>query len=488
MSFKATMREALRAAARLGKAYAKAGGRGIPNEDSQLIRLVAGMDYTKRAAMYEAWARAWRAEHFHEKSSSGTWRRANPSALSRTVSALKGKVAALTRIHKIPSPRKNPAEMMSTFSPGQYVEHVNIGWFGRVTRVEGRHAWVVWDGFSTKVADKEPFEVLRHVSRARVLGRRALSRSQSQLAARYAKHLDAQIKARRGNPSSTSKTVAALKHKVAALARIHKLPRATGRRHNPTPYAYNVYLNGKLIDTVFYSSREPVEDVKRSLVNHDYRIVVKAARRKNPDHGSPANVADGGFFDAVEKRKREGYARADARRHEIMKLVDSGHMPGGGGVFTSNMVKALRMHPWANEVDDWQRLREAEIALAYKRSKGARRKSNPSGTRRRREEVDSAAARELELFAGSDRRFSVGSPDPQPRAIRENLMRKFKSGKYNHRLAWKAWMYLVDAAAKAYERELGDGRTRLFNKPTRERVAKAFAYNFAREYKLGNWE
>lgn len=47
--------------------------------------------------------------------------------------------------------------------------------------------------------------------------------------------------------------------------------------------AFNVYLSGKLIDTVFYSqsANETPEDVKRSLVNHDgydSRIVVKRAR------------------------------------------------------------------------------------------------------------------------------------------------------------------------------------------------------------------
>ena len=47
--------------------------------------------------------------------------------------------------------------------------------------------------------------------------------------------------------------------------------------------AFNVYLNGKKIGTVFYgdASRETPEDVKRSLVNHDGydpSIVVKKAR------------------------------------------------------------------------------------------------------------------------------------------------------------------------------------------------------------------
>ena len=47
--------------------------------------------------------------------------------------------------------------------------------------------------------------------------------------------------------------------------------------------AFNVYLNGRLIDTVFYikSSKETCDEVKRSLVNHDGynpEIVVKKSR------------------------------------------------------------------------------------------------------------------------------------------------------------------------------------------------------------------
>ena len=48
--------------------------------------------------------------------------------------------------------------------------------------------------------------------------------------------------------------------------------------------AFNVYLRGKLIDTVFYSDKatETVDDVYRSLVNHDgydSRITVVKARK-----------------------------------------------------------------------------------------------------------------------------------------------------------------------------------------------------------------
>ena len=49
------------------------------------------------------------------------------------------------------------------------------------------------------------------------------------------------------------------------------------------PKAFNVYLNGKLTDTVFYSASTKVDaaEVKRSLINHDgydSRIVVRQAK------------------------------------------------------------------------------------------------------------------------------------------------------------------------------------------------------------------
>lgn len=64
-----------------------------------------------------------------------------------------------------------------------------------------------------------------------------------------------------------------------------------GIRYNPPSNAFNVYLNGKLIDTVFYQETDPAE-VRRSLINHDgydYRIIVrryyrsgKAVTKRNP--------------------------------------------------------------------------------------------------------------------------------------------------------------------------------------------------------------
>ena len=46
---------------------------------------------------------------------------------------------------------------------------------------------------------------------------------------------------------------------------------------------FKVYLDGKHIDTVFYTVGNTAEDVKNSLINHDgydYRIVVKKERRR----------------------------------------------------------------------------------------------------------------------------------------------------------------------------------------------------------------
>ena len=47
--------------------------------------------------------------------------------------------------------------------------------------------------------------------------------------------------------------------------------------------AYDVYLNGKHIDTVFYTGYDGPEEVKKSLIDHDGydpRIVVKKAPRR----------------------------------------------------------------------------------------------------------------------------------------------------------------------------------------------------------------
>lgn len=59
------------------------------------------------------------------------------------------------------------------------------------------------------------------------------------------------------------------------------VPPSVARKINPM-FLYDVYLNGKKIDTVTYSTKQDVSDVKRSLVNHDgydSGIVVKLRRK-----------------------------------------------------------------------------------------------------------------------------------------------------------------------------------------------------------------
>lgn len=84
--------------------------------------------------------------------------------------------------------------------------------------------------------------------------------------------------------------------------------------------------------------------------------------------------------------------------------------------------------------------------------------------------VDIHMAEELELYAENE--YSLYS---QKKSILVNIQRKLKSGKYNHELAPKLWMYWVDAAARKYASEF-PGAT--FNKNTRMHVAKELANRY----------
>ena len=53
------------------------------------------------------------------------------------------------------------------------------------------------------------------------------------------------------------------------------------------------------------------------------------------------------------------------------------------------------------------------------------------------------------------------------------LKRKIKKGRYDHALAPKLWMFLMDNGSKNYRREVADGTE--FNKNTRMAAAKEMA-------------
>ena len=93
----------------------------------------------------------------------------------------------------------------------------------------------------------------------------------------------------------------------------------------------------------------------------------------------------------------------------------------------------------------------------------AKRRKKKLGAKRNRRIVDQTALHELELFAEN-----TGELYPMKQAIKANLDRKKKAGKYDKRLAPKAWRHWVDASVKRYEKEFGKGAMRGASGATRE--------------------
>lgn len=89
--------------------------------------------------------------------------------------------------------------------------------------------------------------------------------------------------------------------------------------------------------------------------------------------------------------------------------------------------------------------------------------------------VDTQAATELDLYAENTSELYN-----QKKSILANIRRRISSGKYNHAMAPKLWMYWVDAAAKRYVKEFGSGGniSTIFNKATREYLALELANRY----------
>jgi hypothetical protein len=82
-------------------------------------------------------------------------------------------------------------------------------------------------------------------------------------------------------------------------------------------------------------------------------------------------------------------------------------------------------------------------------------------------EIDQHMVDELDLYAENE-----SSLYNQKKSILANISRKISSGKYDHKLAPKLWMYWVDAAARQYGHEFPGVK---FNKATREKLAHELA-------------
>jgi hypothetical protein len=67
---------------------------------------------------------------------------------------------------------------------------------------------------------------------------------------------------------------------------------SAARVHRGSGVAYNVYLRGKLIDTVFQSGMSTVEEVKRSLIDHDgYDAAIRVTKAaRSSGSGSMARI------------------------------------------------------------------------------------------------------------------------------------------------------------------------------------------------------
>lgn len=101
-------------------------------------------------------------------------------------------------------------------------------------------------------------------------------------------------------------------------------------------------------------------------------------------------------------------------------------------------------------------------------------------------EADSVAARELELHIANEADLY-----PSLTAVRKNLINKKAAGKYRSGKAWKAFLPIVDRAAKSYNRLYGDPNTRgygPFDKATRVLTAAELVEQFEEGARIGEWD
>jgi len=107
-----------------------------------------------------------------------------------------------------------------------------------------------------------------------------------------------------------------------------------------------------------------------------------------------------------------------------------------------------------------------------------------------REDADEHAATELLLYLDNDARFSPDSPSGQGRAIRDNLLRKWRKGTYDHAQAPQGWSYVVESAAKQYAKDFDSAGNwhRIFSPATRAVVALALADQFLAAAQSGEYD
>ena len=90
---------------------------------------------------------------------------------------------------------------------------------------------------------------------------------------------------------------------------------------------------------------------------------------------------------------------------------------------------------------------------------------------------------ELQLYADND-----SDAYRMQKSIEQNLIKKMKKGTYDSTKAVKLWQYMVDDAAKKYEKKFGTPGMKTFSLQDRKMVAVAFAKEFEDKYDDGEFD
>jgi hypothetical protein len=138
------------------------------------------------------------------------------------------------------------------------------------------------------------------------------------------------------------------------------------------------------------SYKRAMKHLKAALIAHDkyadfgsgdqnrYRIINRISEVFDKIHGKFKSNPSAPWHD----REEEGKRLALQKRPDIIRRVMSGEDDFQPTWALRNMVKALRISPWSNEVEDFERLHEALIVLRARAARSLRKgtRRNPGGT------------------------------------------------------------------------------------------------------------
>ena len=230
-----------------------------------------------------------------------------------------------------------------------------------------------------------------------------------------------------------------------------------------------VYLITKAVDSVTVMAQEKTT---RTIAERDERLI-KSGK------ATPAEVA------ALTKATYEGAESVKKAQAEASPASD---LVKVGDQFTKTITTVA-----------WIGLGAAVIYGIFKFLPAMKGGGAPALARNPLEEnpteIDRISARELVLLVNRDSRFSPRGQG-RGRSIALNLIRKMINGTYNHGKAAKAWMYVVDDAARASAGGVfGRGRpppsrgwlNRVYPKSSRESAARMLAADFYRDVRDGEY-